>query len=360
MHYQRERTHGCRISDAWTYRGLKTVIIENELVRVTVLADKGADISSFVHKPSDTDFMWRTPWGVRDPSKFVPTTGHPGSLWLDQYEGGWQTVVPHGGFQDTVYGAEMGLHAELNTVPWDCQVVEDTPARVSVRFRARGARMPFAAEKTLTLTAGSATLTLDESVTNEAEEPCEAVWLEHIAIGGPFLSDRCRLYLPPCKVINHPVDVAPTSKLKHGFEGPWPNSVLKTGRKIDLSRIPPKTDRSLDMAYFTDMKGGWYALTNEQTGVGFAVTFPSSVFKYLWYWRNLGGGWGYPWYGRCYNVGLEPCTSFHNGGLKQAMENGTALKFKAGETVSATITATAYGNTAAVKSITPAGRISFA
>ncbi|MCI0837796.1 MAG: DUF4432 domain-containing protein, partial [Chloroflexi bacterium] len=105
MHYQDERTSGCRVSDAWTYRGLKTVILENELVRVTVLADKGADIYSFVHKPTDTEFLWRTPWGVRDPRYTVPSTGDPVSVWMDYYEGGWQTVVPHGGYADRVYGA---------------------------------------------------------------------------------------------------------------------------------------------------------------------------------------------------------------------------------------------------------------
>ena len=31
MHYQDERTYGCRISDSWTYRGLKMVVMENEL-----------------------------------------------------------------------------------------------------------------------------------------------------------------------------------------------------------------------------------------------------------------------------------------------------------------------------------------
>ena len=66
MHYQDERTHGCRISDAWTYRGLKTVVMENELLRISLIADKGADMFELVHKPSDTDFMWRTPWSVRN------------------------------------------------------------------------------------------------------------------------------------------------------------------------------------------------------------------------------------------------------------------------------------------------------
>ena len=104
MHYQDERTSGCRISDSWTYRGLKAVIMENELLRVTVLADKGADIFEFVHKPSDTDFMWRTPWGVRDPSLFIPSSGWGEGVWHDMYEGGWQTIRADGRLPRRVHG----------------------------------------------------------------------------------------------------------------------------------------------------------------------------------------------------------------------------------------------------------------
>ena len=67
--YQLERNHGCRVSDAWTFRGLKTAVIENELLRIVVLIDKGADIYQFVHKPSDTDFLWRSPWGCPRPDR---------------------------------------------------------------------------------------------------------------------------------------------------------------------------------------------------------------------------------------------------------------------------------------------------
>ena len=56
MHYQEERNFGCRVSDSWMYRGLKTVVMENELIRIVILADKGADIYQFVYKKTDTDF----------------------------------------------------------------------------------------------------------------------------------------------------------------------------------------------------------------------------------------------------------------------------------------------------------------
>ena len=356
MHYQDERTHGCRVSDSWTYRGLKTVVLENELVRIIVLAGKGADIYSFVHKPTDTEFMWRTPWGVRDPSKMVPSTGDPASVWLDLYEGGWQTVVPHGGNPDTVAGAEMGLHGDVNTTPWDAVVTEDSPEKVAVTFRAKSVRTPFAVEKTLTLTSGSSMLRLDETVTNHGEEPQDCVWLEHIAIGPPFLSDRCRLYVPDgTRVLTHPEGVDPNSKLQPGHEGPWPDVPLKDGATTDFSHIPPRDDRSLDMAYLTGADEGWYAIVNEESGVGWAVSYPAEVFKYLWYWRNYAGGFGYPWYGRCYNAGLEPCTSFHNGGLAQAIENGTALRFEAGQQISVTINAGAFVGTDPVTRVSSKG-----
>ena len=359
MHYQDERTTGCRISDAWTYRGLKTVVLENEIVRITVLADKGADIYSFVHKPTDTDFMWKTPWGVRDPSKSVPPTGDPSSIWLDFYEGGWQTVVPHGGYSDQIYGADFGIHGDVNLIPWDTVVVEDTPQLVSVRFSAKSVRMPMKVTKILTLVSGSPTLKVEESVTNEGEEDLDVVWLEHIAIGAPVLSDKSRLFVPESKLRSHPESIDTNSKLEPDFIGDWPNMNAKDGSVLDFSRIPTKEDRSLDMAYMTEMSEGWYALLNEETNIGWAVSYPVETFKYLWYWRNFGGGYGYPWYGRCYNAGLEPCTSFGNGGIKQAQENGSALNIKSGATVSVTITAGPFTGTGIVNRVDLDGNVTF-
>ena len=51
--YQDERAFGARISDSWKYRGLKTVILENKFIRIQIIADKGADISSFIYKPKN-------------------------------------------------------------------------------------------------------------------------------------------------------------------------------------------------------------------------------------------------------------------------------------------------------------------
>ncbi len=357
MHYQMERNYGCRISDAWTYRSIRTAVLENELLRVVVLIDKGADIYQIVHKPTDVDFLWRSPWGVRDPTRFTPTTGSPVGVWYDLYEGGWQTALPGGGFPSEYQGADLGLHAEVNTMPWDHVIVEDSPDRVSVRCWVRTYRTPFFFEKTLTLTSGSTVLEIEEALTNEGEEPAHCVWGEHIALGAPFLSEDCVIDLPGGTVTNHPAEHHPNNRLKAGARGNWPLTEAGSGDTIDLSRVPPKSIRGYDLSYISNLPEGWYAITNQRSGVGFGLLFPREVFPFLWYWQSFGGGFGYPWYGRTYNVGIEPFTSDTSEGLAKAIENGTALTLHPGQRIDASLKAVAYADAQGVERIDPDGTV---
>ena len=355
MHYQIERSHGCRVSDAWSYRGLKTAILENELLRVVVLIDKGADIYQFVHKPTDVDFMWRAPMGVRDPSRFVGTTASPEFVWMDVYEGGWQTVLPSGGGHCSYRGADLGAHAEVNTMPWDSVITEDSPDRVGLRCSVRTYRTPFFFQKTLSLESGSAVLSIEEELTNEGEEPVHCVWGQHIAIGPPFLSGDCVIDLPGGRLFNAESGGL-ESRLKAGYEGAWPWSDGRDGGRVDLSRVPTGGERISDITFVTDMPEGWYAIINQRTRVGFGLVFPPDHFRYLWYWQSF-RGLGYPWYGKAYNLGLEPFTSYGNNGIEGAVENGTALLLQPGQKVAASLKAVAYTGATRVKSIAADGSV---
>ena len=357
MNYQSERTYGCRIDDSWTYRGLKTAIMENKYLRIVILLDKGADIYQFIHKSTDVDFMWRSPWGVRDPSQFLPTSGSATSMWLDVYEGGWQTVLPGGGYPSEFNGAEMGLHAEVNMMPWDYTIVEDTPERISLKCSVRTYRTPFFFEKTLTLTADTTVLEIEESLVNEGEETTQCVWGQHIALGAPFLSEECVIDLPGGVIINHPTEFHPNNRLKPNSRGTWPWTEDKAGNPIDLSKIPPKSIRAYDQSYISNMSDGWYAVTNQKLELGWGVVYPKEVFPYLWYWQSLGGGFGYPWYGRSYNIGLEPFTSYTNEGLTKAVENGTALQIDPGQRIQTSLKAIVYTGAERVKRINFDGTI---
>jgi hypothetical protein len=108
---------------------------------------------------------------------------------------------------------------------------------------------------------------------------------------------------------------------------------------------------------FKNMPEGWYAVTNPDRGVGIGLAWPIETFKYLWYWQVFGGGTGYPWYSRTYNVGLEPFTSLANGEPEPGSTLRTGVEFQPGETRTATIKAVVFDSTAGVESIDGSGNV---
>ena len=54
------RHHGCRV-DEFGWRNQQLIVIENELLRVGVVATKGSDIVEFRYKPRDLDVLWHAP-----------------------------------------------------------------------------------------------------------------------------------------------------------------------------------------------------------------------------------------------------------------------------------------------------------
>lgn len=357
MHYGAEHTHGARVSDAWTYRGLKTVVLENEHLRVVILADKGADVASLVHKPTDTEFLFRSPWGVRNPKNFVPTDGSGVSTFLDYYEGGWQTALPNFGFVAEHHGASFGLHGEASTLPWDARILEEGPEHAAVEFRVRLARSPFVITKVFSLASDSHTLALNETVENVGREAMELSYGQHMAYGAPFLSPDCVIDLPGGTVLGQPEIFHECNRLSPGFESKWPMAPARNGETVDLRRIPPKDAGYYDMAYIAEMPEGWYAITNQASGLGLAVRYPVETFRYLWYWQMFGGGLGYPWWGQTYNIGLEPATSWPNDGLEGQRANGSAWRLEAGAGQTNELRVTVYRSTSGVTAVGPDGEV---
>jgi hypothetical protein len=357
MYYGAEHTYGARASDAWTYRGLRTVIIENELLRAVVLADKGADIMSLVHKPTDTELLWRSPWGVRNPATYVPTTGDPTALWLDFYEGGWQSVFPGGGFPSRHANADLGLHAESSLLPWDVHVAEEGPERACAEFKVRLARTPFISSRSVSIEVASPTLVVRETLTNCSEVEFPVSYGQHIAIGPPFLSEACVIDLPGGTVHNHPVDWSPSGRLKAAAVSRWPQAVLKDGSTVDLRRVPPRGADIEDQLYVADLADGWYAVTNIDLRVGLAVHFPKELYRFLWYWQVFSGGPGYPWWGRNYNIGLEPFTAATNRGLEAAVEDASALTLAPRESLQSEVLVTIYSSQTGVQSVGSDGTV---
>lgn len=353
------RNHGCRLSDAWTYKGMRTLILENELLRIVVLVDKGSDIVEFRYKPQDLDFLYFSPGGIRNPAHTIASaaTSEP---YLDYFSGGWNEILPNGGPSVNYRGAELGQHGEISLLAWDYLVVEDTPDRISVKLWVRALRTPFLLEKTLSMEAGKAALFIDERLTNEGGEKVDFMWGHHIAFGRPFLDEGVTIDAPAHNIeaqggwVNYePRRFVPESR------GQWPYIPSVNGGMVDASEVPAYgTMQAQEMAYLKDFDSGWYVITNRVRSVGFGIRFDESVFRYIWYWQQMGNiASGYPWWKRMHTQALEPWSSYPSNGLNEAIANGSALSLEAGEYLETSLAAVAFEGQPGVTGITPNGTV---
>ncbi len=350
--YTHERNYGCRLME-YVYKGLRTVSLENELVRVSILADKGSDIFEFLYKPLDVDFMWRSPWGVRNPATFVATDHYAASAFLDFYEGGWQDCMPSGGNPCQYQGLPFGAHGETPTIPWEYRLVEDTPEQVAVVFWVRTYRTPFYVEKKLTLERGKGVLTVEERVVNEGRVTMDLMWGQHPALGPPFLDEHCVIDLPGARV--HCANLTSSTRFAEGVYE-WPLVLGRDGEMIDLRQVASIEADTSDTLRLSDLPEGWYAVTNSRRKVGFGMAWPLNIFPALWFWQVYGGAKNPPWYGRTYNIALEPFSTVQLT-LTDAVKDGSAHILKPGDSLEARFVAVAYAGIEGVRRLTPAGEV---
>src|SRR5215831_16510210 len=115
--YSDPRHHGCRLAFVQS-RGHSLAVLENELLRVSVLLSKGADIVEFLYKHTDTDLLWHGPLEPYPAGNYVEPVARSQGSFLDYFHGGWQELFPNGGFACTYEGASLGQHGEVSVLPW--------------------------------------------------------------------------------------------------------------------------------------------------------------------------------------------------------------------------------------------------
>jgi galactose mutarotase-like enzyme len=359
MSLGRPRNHGCRISDEWTFNGMRTLILENELLRVVVLVDKGSDIIEFRYKPLDLDFLLLAAGGVRNPAQNPPSI-YTQSPFSDYYSGGWNDILPNGGPPVSYQGAEFGQHGEISLLAWEYSLLEDSPERVSVRLWVRALRTPFFVEKTLSLELGRPALLIEETVTNEGGQPLHLMWGQHIAFGREFLREGVSIDIPAGQFIAH--EAMPGYEPRRflpGARSPWPNVAAPGGGAVDASLVPAEGEiQAQEMAYLTELREGWYAVTNQHRKIGFGLIFDPDLFRYVWCWQQLGDvAAGYPWWNRTHTIALEPWTSYPTNGLPDAIRNGSAWLLQPGEKIHTRLMAVAYQGFERISRIGPDGKV---
>jgi hypothetical protein len=200
-------------------------------------------------------------------------------------------------------------------------------------------RSPFLLRRTVTVERSRPAVLLEEAIENQGEEDLHFMWGHHPAFGGPFLDGGCRLYVPARNFLAHDVEISANSRIAPSASGKWPVLSGKDGRPVDLSIVPPAGGRVTEFGYLSALDDGWYGLVNPALGFGVGLAWPKQVFPYVWFWQELRGSFGYPWYGSCYVMAVEPFNSIPGSGLVKAIEGGTAPVLGAGAKLDARLAA---------------------
>ena len=332
----------CTVSDDWTYKGMKVIFLENEYLRIGILADRGSDIFEFKYKPLDLDFLLRLSKGIKNPAHDFSQMRNTANQFEDYYYGGWQEILPNSPMLN-YRGALLGLHGEVSLIPWKYAILKDSDEEVAVKFWTRPLRMPLLIEKILSMNKDDSKLRITEKLTNEGNTHLDIMWGHHIAFGLPFLKNGVSIETN-AKTMEAEPSIPDPRKFKSGKLFNWPMAENINGKIEDVSKIPPvETEPYRDLCYLKgyDTKA-FYTIKNEKENIGFSLTWNGDLFKCLWLWQERFATLDFPWWGKCYTIALEPWTSCYTTEPEQAIEKGEWLHLEAGQIITTELTAGAF------------------
>ena len=317
------------ISDEYSRRGIETIFLENSAMRVEVLSGKGGDITEIRDKRTDVNILFEVPFEWRVPSDGPVGAPDAVAAFEDHYPGGWQSILPNAGGPSSNMGATLAQHGESSIIPWQYSIREK-PNEITVQLEASLTRYPFSLNRNISLRKDDPTLYVNETVTNEGNIPIQYSWLEHIALGKPLIGPDAEFEVDCGWVMADPDHDHCNRRINPGASFDWPGD--EAG--IDLQTFPGPNSKVFDLFVMGDVSQGKYTVRNPTIDLGVTVAYDNCLFEYLWYWGAFNGHDESPFFGRNYNVGLEPATSCPIiGGLDGAIENETANVLEAGESI---------------------------
>lgn len=331
MNYMSNRNYGCRIKEI-VLKGCRSLILENDMLQLVLLLDKGADIVEFTYKKTDTDFMWRSPAGYD-----LLTQGRGES---NCYIGGWFECFPNAGDRCTYKGMDIPFYGDVRHLPWEYSIQEDTPEVLKVRLFVKSNVQPLKLERVLTVKINTASVLMEEYVTNLSNSAIDFTWGHHPNIGAPFLNEDCMIELPGADICALERDAE--GRLREIALGSWP-FMERNGEKTDLRPIPAPHENKHELVYLKNLKGNWAAVRDSEKGLGFALTWDSKVFGNMLLWRAFEAVDWRQVFGHLYILCFL-LKSSHFSPIADAVAQGSQLTLAPGEALSTWLEASVFDN----------------
>ena len=292
-------TAPCRL-ERISWRGFDAYMVENALVRCTVVPPLGGKIASLVHLPTMREWMWRN-------QAIEPKQPEYGASYVAAHDlGGFDECFPSvaathfpGGPWD---GTKVPDHGEIWALPWKADTFCDG-ATCEIRLTAHGVRFPYRFERSLWLVEGDPGIRLTYTVTNMAPYPFPFIWSSHPVFN---VTPGTKLHVPGAREFT--LFGSPQDRFgRLGASIPWPRAKDQEGREWDLA-VTPDTTAGWAMKLFGKAPSlGYVALQDVFAGAELRLHFDPAEVTHLGLWLNYGGWTGVAGAAPYYNVAIEPC-----------------------------------------------------
>lgn len=336
---QRVRTgQGAEPVATWSGDGAaRRLVLRNGLFEVEIWPEKGGAITRYEHRATGIDVIWRNPYGHPPRLRPLDQPMAGGSDLYDVMDGSWYVSLPNGFFAGSYFGAPLGTHGELRSLPWEVVGLEVETDAVRVHLVGRSVRTPLAYHRKLTVRRDDPRMHWEERIHNRSSLRLPVAWLQHPTFGGPLV-DGARLLVPAETVRVFAADDPDALQLESGYSGAWPWVPERAdGTLRDCSVVPAAGSGGDHSVQLTHLSEGWGCVWNEARNLGFALEWDAERFPYAWSWNSAGGIPTYPLWGEGHILTLQPSTS-PVGRFDDLVAGNEVLFVDGGESIATTLT----------------------
>lgn len=287
------------------FHGRRAASIENDRLRVTVLAE-GGHIAEVFHKQSGVNPLWVPPWTSIEPSTFRPQPGNPygdgvEAKLLSGLMGHNLCLDLFGGPSPEEAAAGLGVHGESSV---DHYAIDPAGDGLVMRVLLPIAGLRFVRRIAL----DGETVRIGERVENLAATDRPIAWTQHVTLGPPYLAKGATVFQAPAtrsKVYESPFGAH--DYLVTAAEFDWPMAPRTDGAAHDLRITNPAPHSSAFTTHLMDQSrpDAYFAAWSPESRLLFGYAWKSADFPWMGIWEENYSRTHAPWNGRTLTRGME-------------------------------------------------------
>jgi len=251
------------------FRGYKSLVMENDLLKITILPFGGRVVSIY-NKNTNKEFLFQ-----QDSNKYS----------IDRYAGDFVGFAPCG-FDDMFptinecfyedypwKGHLIPDHGEVWGLNWQYKLEEN-----KLSLHTSGIRLPYMLKKAFYFTEKNK-LRIDYSAINPTEFNMNFLWAAH-----PMLATETGMEFELPEDCKKAISVLNLSKRIGGFgeELDWPVNIDSNGIRHQLNKFRSTSENNCEKYYFKNkLKNGWIKIKYPADNTFLKISFPSDKVPYI-------------------------------------------------------------------------------